>query len=588
MKEKFKKDENYWVREIQVAKAWRKKYTMEDRWPTLDQHYRHAYENPALPHFNLMYMLGNTLVPSLVFQRPGVLNSPTRPDVGAWAQFYDSVDTHLIEAMEITDLMERTVLNCFLRNTTAIGIGFDNASTELAEVKERIGNEDAEDLFVGTKGVTNRTRKSNLPWLDLIPSHRFLVAKGTKTMIDCRWAAKLIIIPTRLVKGTKGLINTIDSRIPQFIAKQENNLWNLGEQGGEVGYCAYWEIHDMEEGTWLWLSTEGKFILKPQPDPLQVFGLPFSVINFNQNTDSIWGTSDAMYIESQQLEGNEMRQFGRLQRKLALLKFLYNSECITQEQLEEWLAGPPGVGLPVKLSGDKTMKDIIVPLQTHINIEYFEAQKQILNDAQLVTGNGPNQFGTFAPGRRTATETNVVEQNNSLRTSRRRVKIAEGIEEILFRANILVSRNWTTEHVQQVVGLDGALYWVQAKPNEFKKLEDGLRTRVNVESLAPVSRERKKAEAMELLKILGGYTQAGVNPLPIIQQLLSAFEWIDVQQVLPQMQNVYNMAAFNESQQKQLTSGVGPTAAQNLGGVPMLSAKYASEGEQNNGNNEEG
>lgn len=581
MKKQFKKDERYWREELTRAMKWRRAYSHEERWPIFNEYYNHEYEDPTQPHFNLFHMLGNTLVPSLIFQRPGVLNTPRRPDIGAWAQFYDSIDGYLVDSMDIVDISERAVLNSFICNTTAISIGFD-FDTMGDELRKRAADEDIDDIFSGVKS-TNRTRRQNLPWLDVIPTHRFLVAAGTRTMSNCSWYAKLVVVPVRMLSGEKRLINIKSSHIPEEIKRHERKLWDLTSIGGEKkGYIAYWEIHDLEDGTWCWFSTNDDFIFKPAPDPLQVFGLPVETLIFNRNIESIWGASDAAYVESQMLEGNEMRQLGRMQRRIALLKILYDSEAISQEQLDIFLSGVPGIGLPIRRSPGEKLGDVIQPLQTHTQIEYYQAQNEVLNDAQLISGHGPNQFGTFAPGRRTKYETQVVEGANTLRVSRRRSILAQLIENHLYRANILISRNWTQKEVQQVVGLDGALYWVEANPSEMGKLQDGLTTRVNVESMAPVSRERKKGEAMELLKLLGGFTEAGVNPLPLIQQLLSAFEWVDVRQVLPQMQGTYDMNSFQQKQQNIVEQGgLGKTLGQNLGGVQSLLSRYQDQGVTN-------
>lgn len=554
------KDEKYWQKEIREALEWRRLFTQEDRWPIFRDYYLHDVTIPEVPHFNLIYMLGNVLIPNIMFQTPGVVNTPTSSNSGAWPQFFDGIDRHLIDAMQVTDILERGIINGFLNNSICISVGYDFSNST-----------DIEDAFPETD-TTSRVRKQNLPWLDLIPAHRCLVAKGTTTMNNCRWAAKFIAVPTASLKKDKRFKNITSSSLPPEILIHEHHLWN---KTGYNGYTFYWEIHDAEEKEVIWLSTDGKFILPPQEDMLQVYGLPIEIIPFNANPVSIWGTPDVSYIESAHLEGEECRQYGRLQRRLALLKVLYDSDSISKEELEQFMSGTPGIGLPVKKPTNGKIADAIAFMQSHVQIEYFEAQKQLLNDAQLISGNGPNQFGTFAPGRRTRYETQVVEQSNSIRTSRRRAKLAEALERIILRCNILVSKYWTEAQVKQVVGVDGALYWVKATPSDLKSFEDSLRTKVNVESMAPVSKESKKAEALQIMQLLTNFTQAGVNPMPILQQLLSTFEWLDVRQVMPQMATQYDIVDFMSQQNQMVQSGqLGEKLKQNLSGVPALAEKY--------------
>jgi hypothetical protein len=573
------RDEAYWVKEIREALEWRRMFSNEDRWEIFKAYYSHRVEEPLSPHFNLIYMLANVLIPSLVFQTPGVINIPRGGASGAWGQFYDSVDKYLMETMEVTDVLERGIVNGFLTNSICVGFGFD-LSPEQQELTTL--TQEQEDAFPEIQSA-NRARKNNLPWLDLIPSHRCLVAKGTKTMRNCRWSAKLITTPVSILKEVKGLKKVAPCSVPLTLQQHESHLWN-NSSGNHV---AYWEIHDAETGKWLWLSADGKFILPPTEDPLQSFGLPLEVISMNMNPDSIWGTPDSAYIESAHVEGEETRQYGRLQRRLALLKVLYDSDAITQEELQLFMQGAPGIGLPIKRTAQSSLQDNIQFIQSHVQIEYFEAQKQILNDAQLISGHGPNQYGTFAPGRRTAYETQVVESSNNARLGRRRKKIGEAVERLMQRSNIMVSKYWSEPQVQQVVGVDGAMYWVEAKASDLSNYETHLQTKVNVESMVPTSREQKKREAFELLQLLTNFTEAGVNPLPIIQQLLSTFEWLDVKQVLPQMGTQYAIEDFAKQQEQQIQGGgLGEKLGKNLSGVPNLSGRYPAEVQTEEENNE--
>ena len=164
------------------------------------------------------------------------------------------------------------------------------------------------------------------------------------------------------------------------------------------GYTGMWIIHSAEKGQWGWLSSANKWILPMQEDPLQVDGLPLETIVFNKGSRSIWGTPDAIYVESQHIEGDECRQDGRLQRKAALVKAFYDQELLDEEEVMNYLNSKAMGMIPVQVGPDKKLSDVLQVVQTHVQGEYFEYEKNILNDAQLLTGNGPNQFGTFTPG----------------------------------------------------------------------------------------------------------------------------------------------------------------------------------------------
>lgn len=558
-------EEIAWLKDINDAAEWRKKYSFEHKWYDIERYYRHDFEQLNQPHFNLIYMMGNSLIPSLVYQTPGIMNLPRKPNMMYWASFFDSVDNWWMDHAQIKALSEEAALTSFLYNTCAFQIGYD-----FSDQQQQI-TEVSQNMFADMKGIADSTRKTNLPWVDFIYPQRFLVAKGTRMMKNCRWAAKFVAVPTRMLKDIKGLQNVEVTHMPDMVHKHERSIWEgmLGDKE-KSGYTCLWEIHNAEDNTWCWLSTEGKYILPPEEDPLQVQGLPFEVISFNKSSGSIWSTPDSIYIESQQLEGDETRRVGRLQRKLASVKFLYDADILDKDTLADLLSEDP-CGIPVKLPRNKTLHDCVLPLQTNVQTQFPQYSKELLNDAQLILGIGPNQFGTFAPGRRTKYETQVVEGTNQLRTAMRRDKLATAIQGMVTRANILITKYWQKEMVQQVVGVDGALYWVEARPEEFQYATENLISKVNVDSMAPTSRDRKKAEAAELLSMLSSMQEAGVNPLPVLQQLLSTFEWLDVRQVLPQVQDQMTMQAFTQNQQEKVAQGrLGDRLTQNLGGVNNL------------------
>ena len=202
--------------------------------------------------------------------------------------------------------------------------------------------------------------------------------------------------------------------------------------------------------------------------------------------------------------------------------------------------------IPVDTLGpDSDINKVITLVQPHVQLEYGQEKKDLLNDAQLLSGTGPNQFGTFAPGRRTKYETQVVEERNLLRTGARRERVAEAVGKIFSRVN----------------------HWVRAKPVEFSDLKAQLVTKVNVESLAPTSRERKRQEMIDVLTLLSKFQ--GANPLPILQNFLGTFDWMDVSTSLPMANSSpMGMGDFQNQQQGMLRNpALLQQVQQNLGGM---------------------
>ena len=571
------KEEKLWGRRIQLSLEWRKKYSFESNWPIINNYYAHRFEgqNQNMPHFNLIYIMGQTLVPNLVFQSPGIINTPERDDMTFLASIWDSIDNWWIRTSDMKEISKEVVLSSYLHNTTATQIGYD-FGTEGDQLRA-----DTNEMFGQVEGTTNRARRQNAPWVDFIQSHRFVTAVGTRSMRNALWAAKLVSSPTRLLKKQSGLKNVMSTKIPEEISYHETATWE-GKDADK--WTHFWEIHDAETGQWGWLGTHGKWIMPMQEDPLQVFGLPFEVVSFNRNPDSLFGTPDAEYIRSQQLEGDELRAHAMYQRRFSLPKCIYNTNVIPPKEMERILEAKVCPAIPAKLGEggeDDIRKHVYMFTPPTSLLGHREYAKDLLNDAQLINGFGPNQQGQYASGRRTKYEAQLVESGSDSRLAYRRSDVSDMIKGHTNRANILMSENWTGDIVKQVVGVDGAMYWVKVNGDQLSGMRDGIVTEVNVESLAPVSRERRKQEAQNLLGVLGGMQDAGMNTLPLIKQLLAQYEWIDVNQVLPQMSGEYEMAQWEQMQRKQLAEGgQGAKAVQNLQGVQGLAERLPNQPDQ--------
>jgi hypothetical protein len=240
------------------------------------------------------------------------------------------------------------------------------------------------------------------------------------------------------------------------------------------------------------------------------------------------------------------------------------------------------VGIPIDLPIGKSLSDVIFPIQPHVQNEYYQYQQQLLNDAQLITGNGPNQLGTFAPGRRTKYETQVVEERNVIRTSSRRDNVGQTIANTMTIVNRLITKYWKAPMVQKVVGMDAAVYWVKATPSDFADIENSMITTVNVESIAPTSRERRKQEALEVMDVLSRFQGNGQNLIPILQQFLSMFDWVKASNLLPVASpTIMPMNEFT-AQQNQLanTQNIGTMAGNNLAGMSSMVNSLPSQPQQ--------
>lgn len=562
--------ETYWQEQIRSALKWRGKKAKEDLWVRATDYYEHNLAVPGQPNFNLVYMLGSTLIPNLIFQFPHIQNSPRRPEFVHWARIFDGIDNWLLHEMDAQEKMEEAVLEAFLKNVCAIQIAYD--FPQLKTLNDRI----EEITFDKVPHTLDATRKTNQTWLDVIPADRLIVAAGTRGARNCRWFGKMHLLPVRIAKELPGLKSKAvitATHIPEEVKKHQGNDFT-GDEAEDNGYISFWEIHNHETAEWFMITSQGKFMFEPTEDPLQVDGLPIEFLTFNKS-NHIWGTPDTAYIESCHLEGNEIRVDARLQRKVALVKAFYDGSIIDEEDFEKFVMSDPMGGVPLKLPPDKSISEVISLVQPHVQQEFEGEMKRILNDSQLLIGSGPNQAGTVSSGRRTKAEIQIVEERNLLRTGRRRARVADVLSRHINRANAITSEYWNGSVLAKVIGVEGAIHWVTAQPKELREVSANLISSVNVESLAPASQERRRDEMMKVLEIMGKVQGMETQFLQVLNNFLSSFDWSEIQQTLPQANPGAASVGAGQFQQQQQQAMANPqaTAQQaqgNIGGVEQL------------------
>ena len=131
----------------------------------------------------------------------------------------------------------------------------------------------------------------------------------------------------------------------------------------------------------------------------------------------------------------------------------------------------------------------------------------------------------------------------------RRDIVADALVKMMRKVNQTIFERWDMEKVVQVVGFDGAKYWVSYKGKE-NRAEYNLR--VDVESMTPRTKQMKKREIVELIQALSKNPRANIDYL--MKMLLREYEWVDAMKVLPDAQETLDrpmpQREFSQQQQK--------------------------------------
>ncbi|KXH72803.1 MAG: hypothetical protein AM326_10985 [Candidatus Thorarchaeota archaeon SMTZ-45] len=117
----------------------------------------------------------------------------------------------------------------------------------------------------------------------------------------------------------------------------------------------------------------------------------------------------------------------------------------------------------------------------------------------------------------------------------RRDIVADALIKIVRKVNQIIFQKWDVSKVAQVVGYDGARYWVVYTAKE-NKAEYNIK--VDVESMTPTTKAMKKQEIVQIIQALSKNPRANIDYL--MRMLLREYEWMDALQILPEAQETMN------------------------------------------------
>jgi len=269
--------------------------------------------------------------------------------------------------------------------------------------------------------------------------------------------------------------------------------------------------------------------LRDEFDYLQTEGLPAKVLGFNEDPDHFWWVPDARIVKPRQEEINDIRTMAKKHRRVAILKVLYD-KGINKDELSKLLDEDvkAAVGIDVGLNGD--IRKAVALLQSHVPPDFSIAAREVREDTREEMGFSRNQAGAFeAPsGRRTAHEVETVRAASMIRIDERRDALADHLESIIRSYNQIVFSNWSARRVIDVVGPDGARYWVKFSGKEIK---GEYHYRINPEEGQPQDKRTTRNEMLEFMALANKVP--GTDMQYMMKVFASKFDWLDPKLAFP-------------------------------------------------------
>ncbi len=533
----------HWKDEIKLGIRYRQMYGKSKKWKAYKNMLRGFWQKGVVP-VNIMHAIAASLIPQVYFRNPRVGVNPKRPGLAMHARVWERIDNYLIKELWLKNEMKSGILDCYYagRGPGIIGydteFGFNPSFMVDDEMKTRLGTDASLTNFnkKGDRIEYQDNVKPGMPWYLRCNPEDFVVPWGTRRWEEARWFGFRFMRMVRDMqedpkyKHTASLKGIYSSKMEGSAEGSPNSKMDLEKESTGRKWVECFQIHDKRSGRVMVLSLDHDKFLRDEFDYLQVEGLPAHVLGFNEDPDHFWWTPDARLIEVQQEEINDIRTMAKKHRKVGLLKGLYDKGALKKEELAKFLDGDPKAfaGIDVGVGGD--IRKIIALVQSHVPPDLSVAAREVREDVRETVGFSRNQMGAFeAPsGRRTAHEAEIVRAASMIRIDERRDAMADHLEKIVRSLNQLVAENWTAERVIDIVGDDGARYWIRYTGKEIRGEFD---YKINPEESIPEDSRTRKAEAREFLEL--AMKAPGINMKYLLQQYAGQMDWIDPQLLFP-------------------------------------------------------
>jgi len=525
-----------WQEAIRLALRYRRIYGRSQDWKRYKQYYRGFFGQNQVP-VNIIFATLRSMIPQVYFRNPKVYITPDRPGFFPHSRILERLDNWLIRELNIKNTMKTEALDAGLCGRGMGILGYDSefgfnpsfSSPEiLGDVTTTSFSSDS-----GERIEYNYNVKPGMPWYLRCNPVDFVVPWGTNRWEEAPWFAFRKMRTLRDIKEDPKYENTkeLKAYFRSSMDNSESSDIKLKEEDAQMEWIELWQVHDQRTGKVFALTLDCEKYLREEQDFLQIEGLPARTFGFNEDPDYFWWMSDCRLIEQQQLEINDVRTMAKYHRRVALLKILYDKGLMKKEELEKLLDGDVKTAVGIDAGGlNGDIRKAVALFQSHVPPDLSIAAKEIREDVREIVGFSRNQMGSFEnpSGRRSATEAEIVRQAAMIRIDERRDIMADHLTDIVRGINQIVFENWNTQHVIDILGADGARYWVRFTGKEIK---GEFTYKVNPEEAIFSSRQTQRQESLQFMELAKAIP--GIDMQYLTQAFASTFDWVDPKLLFP-------------------------------------------------------
>jgi len=526
-----------WKQKVKLGILYQANYGHTSKWPLFERMFEGDWGAGILP-VNLIFAFGKALLPNVYNRNPRALLTPTGPGRVLHTKATERVLNYLIYETNVKKQIKRMCQDSYIYGTAIGKCGYDSEYGYASD--KSVAMVPGEGTLTGfgadEENIEYRIDiKPGMPWFLRNKPADFILPYGYIDIEAAPWCATRVMRPLEDVLADTKYINKGKLKGGRTFTDRNIKATMQTDTEGAVkdrmfetlcekeDWVEIWEIRDFRTRKVYAISMDHDKFLREDVDDLQIEGLPFLPLIFNDSGFGFWGISDCQIIEPQQLELNEIRTQAQAHRRVALLKAMVARNAMTKEEKEKFLSGEVLPYIEVDVPPGSSIADVVTLMQPHVPPDFVALTTQIMEDVMQMLGSSRNQRGDYNTGRRTATEAQIVQMAAQVRLNERRDATADLFTNICRKYLQYIFTFWRDKvQVIDIIGQDGARYWIEYTGAAIK---GEYNIKVNPDDSLPVTFETRRQEARELYQLTA--QDPTINRVEMSRQLLNQYDWID-------------------------------------------------------------
>jgi hypothetical protein len=462
------KDVSKWLTRIKIGEAFRNSDGRKNAWDNMKKMYRGMFKEEIIS-VPLLYSHGRQMVPFLYFQNPQIECTPLQRGYGKKAKVLEAVDNMLLREMRVKDQLKLIIQDAYLYDYGVRKVGYDSefGYDEESKLWKEVFNELGLDMEEEELKEYNTIVTKEFPFFVRVPPRRFLVDPDVEgpTLDTAKWVIEEFYRPLEDVIDDERYDAPKDLRATHKLDKDsignvvvspktvgEENVDPKLQHKTDTERVKLWEIWDKEEDEVLVIADGYKGFLRRTENVWQLENFfPYDRLCFNPVSDEHYSTSDAMYIEKQQLEFNDIRTQEMVHRRKENTKWVAKRNVLRPEEKTKFEQGKPGI--MVEIDGNPGAD--LVAVNSQMSGDIYRTATDVRNDMMEILALGKNQLSQEMGKRKTAKEATLINQYTELRTNERRDIVSDFIQRTVKDVNKLIFKFWDTQSVIELVGEEG-------------------------------------------------------------------------------------------------------------------------------------